>query len=283
MKYIKSYKLYESNESSFPKTREEIEALCEGFNFDGIYTINDDLTIDVDGDVYLDNEGFTKLPVRFRNVSGDFDCSSNSLTDFEGCPITVGGAFNGKDNNVNTLKFFPNEIAETIDLSDNKICNIDNDYLLSNDSWLEEFLSCDFSDNPLQKLLSYLRNILYQENKEDDDFKSIYDRLHEFEVIKDNRIDLLSMENLYNFYNIDFDSSQFSKCGYKFTGEYQTTDYEEEKISNETSLIMRTEYARTAFYLKVKDKAIKIDKSTYRQISDGTWFTWQGKDDAYES
>ena len=59
------------------------------------YVINDDLTIDVNGEVYLDNKDLITFPeyIKFRNVSGYFYCDYNQLTSLEGCPSTVGGSF----------------------------------------------------------------------------------------------------------------------------------------------------------------------------------------------
>ena len=60
------------------------------------YTINDDLTIDVDGDVDLDFYKYEKLPeyIQFGAVRNYFSlyCSSN-LTSLKGCPCEVGGDF----------------------------------------------------------------------------------------------------------------------------------------------------------------------------------------------
>jgi hypothetical protein len=72
------------------------------------YTINSDDTIDVDGDVNLDNKlgNIEKLPVKFGKVSGYFSCYGNELTTLEGCPKYVGGDFNCDNNKykLTTLK-----------------------------------------------------------------------------------------------------------------------------------------------------------------------------------
>ena len=59
----------------------------------GKYTINDDGSIDVDGMVSLINKYLTKIPFKFRNVSGSFWCHNNQLTSLEGAPNSVGGSF----------------------------------------------------------------------------------------------------------------------------------------------------------------------------------------------
>ena len=45
--------------------------LLKGCTF-GSYTINDDGSIDVNGDVVISNKGLTKIPFNFRNVSCSF-------------------------------------------------------------------------------------------------------------------------------------------------------------------------------------------------------------------
>lgn len=59
------------------------------------YTINNDLTIDVKGDVYLYRYPETELPeyIQFKNVSGDFIIEYSNLTSLKGCPKEVGGDF----------------------------------------------------------------------------------------------------------------------------------------------------------------------------------------------
>ena len=69
-----------------------IEEICELYDIRN-YTINDDGTVDVDNQVYLVGNALTKLPLKFGNVSGYFNCSNNELTTLEGSPKSVGGYF----------------------------------------------------------------------------------------------------------------------------------------------------------------------------------------------
>jgi hypothetical protein len=50
------------------------------------YTINDDGSIDVDGNVFLIGLKLRKIPVKFNKVSGSFKCCKNNLTSLENCP-----------------------------------------------------------------------------------------------------------------------------------------------------------------------------------------------------
>ena len=60
------------------ESKEDIDSICKNFGIKN-YTINEDSTIDVDGNVYLRNKGLTKLPLKFGKVSGNFDCYNNQL------------------------------------------------------------------------------------------------------------------------------------------------------------------------------------------------------------
>ena len=75
---MKIRELFEE-QSSFLKTREEIEAWLQKMEIEN-YTINDDLSVDVNGIVRLSSTQLTSFPVQFRNVDGNFQCSGNQLT-----------------------------------------------------------------------------------------------------------------------------------------------------------------------------------------------------------
>jgi len=69
-----------------------IEEICKKY-WIANYTINSDGYINVDGNVWLDNKNLTKLPLKFNNVTGSFNCLGNKLTSLIGCPNYVGGNF----------------------------------------------------------------------------------------------------------------------------------------------------------------------------------------------
>ena len=110
MKHIKPYKIFESASTNFPTTRDEIVELC--INKYGIenYTINDDLSIDVDGDVNLSYGNLEYLPLKFNYVSGNFYCNNNALESLEGSPQTVGGGFQCSQNELKTLEGCPQTV-----------------------------------------------------------------------------------------------------------------------------------------------------------------------------
>jgi hypothetical protein len=90
----------------FESYKEDIEFICKKYGIKN-WTLNKDGSIDIDGDVYLHNKGLNKLPLKFRNVDGDFDCSFNDLISLEGCPKYVGRNFNCSFNNLTSLEGCP--------------------------------------------------------------------------------------------------------------------------------------------------------------------------------
>jgi len=77
------------------------------------YTINKDLTVDVDGNVELDGMTFEKLPVRFGKVKGWFSVyGCKNLTSLEGCPKEVSGGFTcSKCSKLKSLEGCPGEVG----------------------------------------------------------------------------------------------------------------------------------------------------------------------------
>jgi len=88
----------------------EIHKICQKYGIEN-YTINTDGTIDVGGHVDLSDTDLEKLPLKFRNVSGDFYCNDNNLTTLEGAPKSVGGHFSCRKNNLTTLVGAPQSVS----------------------------------------------------------------------------------------------------------------------------------------------------------------------------
>ena len=92
MIYIKEYNNYK-----------DIEDICKKYDITD-YTINNDESIDVNGDVYLINMSLDKLPLKFNRVTGNFYCRDNQLTSLEGAPKEVGGDFYCHNNQLTSLE-----------------------------------------------------------------------------------------------------------------------------------------------------------------------------------
>ena len=100
-----------------------ISLICKKYGIEN-YTINEDGSIDVNGNVNLSYKGLTELPLTFNKVTGYFDCSRNNLTSLKGSPRWVGGSFNIIYNLITSLEFSPEYVGlwfsfEHNDLTDN--------------------------------------------------------------------------------------------------------------------------------------------------------------------
>jgi len=101
----------------------DIYSICKKYNITN-YTINSDGSIDVDGDVNLENMKLSKLPLKFINVSGDFYCGDNQLTSLEGAPQSVGGYFYCSDNQLTSLEGAPQSVGGDFYCGDNPVYKV---------------------------------------------------------------------------------------------------------------------------------------------------------------
>lgn len=111
MIYLKNYKLFENNTSeiNFPRNTNEVNSVCKRFGIEN-YTINDDLSIDVNGSIII-YKNLTTLPIKFNKVIGNFTCSYNNLTTLEGSPKYISGDFHCGTNYITNLKYSPKYVG----------------------------------------------------------------------------------------------------------------------------------------------------------------------------
>ncbi len=103
------------------ETKESIEDIVNKYDIEN-YTINDDGSIDVIGDVNLSREQLSRIPFNFRKVSGFFSCSNNiELISLNGCPKEVGSNFYCHNNNLTSLKGCPSKVGGDFICSYNKL------------------------------------------------------------------------------------------------------------------------------------------------------------------
>jgi hypothetical protein len=88
------------------------------------YIIHDNLTVDVDGDIYIENCCISKLYFKFGKITGDFKCSCNNLTSLKNCPDYVGGQFNCSNNKLTSLKYCPSYVGGYFNCSFNKLSSL---------------------------------------------------------------------------------------------------------------------------------------------------------------
>ncbi len=102
----------------------KIKDICYIYSIER-YTINTDGSIDVNGDVYLDNIKLTYLPLKFNRVHGHFFCYGNQLTSLEGAPVEVGGDFNCQFNKITSFEGAPRRIGGLFVCEHNKISTLE--------------------------------------------------------------------------------------------------------------------------------------------------------------
>jgi hypothetical protein len=102
-----------------------IHGVCSKFEITN-YTINDDFTVDVSGDVDLMDyyPKLTKIPLKFNNVDGYFDCSLNNLTTLEGSPKEVSFDFDCSHNQLITLEGGPEFVHIDFCCHNNKLTSL---------------------------------------------------------------------------------------------------------------------------------------------------------------
>jgi hypothetical protein len=103
--------------------KEDIETWLNNFGITK-YTINEDLTIDVDESVNLRKKELTNIPVQFGHIKGSFDCSGNKLMSLKGCPHTIDSYFDCSSNELVTLEFCPKIVVNGMECDNNQLVNL---------------------------------------------------------------------------------------------------------------------------------------------------------------
>lgn len=85
------------------------------------YTINDDFTVDVDGDVTLDERDVHQLRVQFGHVSGSLNAQLCKLKTLMGAPKTVGKNLILSANSLESLEYCTQHVGEKFYCNSNKI------------------------------------------------------------------------------------------------------------------------------------------------------------------
>ena len=98
--------------------KKDIDKICEKYRIRN-YTINEDGSIDVNGDVDLCDSGLIELPLKFNKVFGFFDCGYNKLTSLKGSPKYVELDFNCEHNDLTNLEYGPEYVGGFFDCNHN--------------------------------------------------------------------------------------------------------------------------------------------------------------------
>jgi hypothetical protein len=108
---------------SKPKNKIDVEQILEALGVRG-YTINSDLSVDVIGDVRINEKTIKTIPIQFRVVGGDFACNNNRLTSLQGAPETVGGSFNCYHNQLTSLRGAPETVGGDFWCNNNRLTSL---------------------------------------------------------------------------------------------------------------------------------------------------------------
>lgn len=90
-------------------TKEKVQewVKARGKRVEGEFTVGDDLQVTVEGTVNFSNMKITKLPVKFKKVTGRFLVNKTALTTLEGCPDEVGETFNCAETHITSFEGGP--------------------------------------------------------------------------------------------------------------------------------------------------------------------------------
>ncbi len=137
MKYLKSYKIFESISL-------ELETQIKEYDIKD-YSINEDGSIDCNQDVNLSYKHLIEIPILFNKISGKFLIFSNQLSSLKNCPVQIDDYFDCSSNQLKTLEFGPEYVGREYQCYDNKLITL-------NGCVEEVYGDFDCSDNNLTSL-----------------------------------------------------------------------------------------------------------------------------------
>jgi hypothetical protein len=106
------------------KTKQDIKNACYQLGITSI-VINDDLTVDVNGNVDLKDTDLIELPVKFNRINGYFDVRYNqNLVNTDNFPVYVKDNLFASYCGIKELTDMPLEIGGSLDISFNELSEI---------------------------------------------------------------------------------------------------------------------------------------------------------------
>ncbi len=186
-------------------TPSEIHRICAKYGIRQ-YTINDDMSISVNGYVDLSSKNLKSLPIKFKEVSGIFYCDNNQLTSLRGCPRTVGGDFYCNHNQLASLKYCPETVGGHFYCSNNQLTSLEGcPKTVSGGFWCYDNQITNFDGLPefFEQSISIFRNPvheIYELFKED--LRCIY-WIREFGAIQGDEVVRDRLEEVYHTLGMD--------------------------------------------------------------------------------
>jgi len=87
-------------------------------------TINEDGTVDVNGDVTL-SFSTQEIPVPFRRVEGNFMCANTLITSLHNAPRYVGGSFSCNKTQITSLEFGPVYVGKAYTMYQTRVSSLE--------------------------------------------------------------------------------------------------------------------------------------------------------------
>ena len=157
-------------------TSELIKDTCLQYKIEN-YTINQDLSIDVDDNVDLSSTNLAILPIKFGRVMGDFNVQNNLLSTLYGAPVAVGGNFNCYQNLLTNLIGSPKWVGADFFCYNNQLASLEGSpivvrgsYYISGNDKLSNLAGCtlkigaNFSFDDILSTYSGDEDILFEGN-----------------------------------------------------------------------------------------------------------------------
>ncbi len=117
MKFIKSYKIFESIDLELKKELKKSSITK--------YNLNEDGSIDCDQNVNFINRNITELPIIFNKVNGNFVVTYTlSLLSLKNCPKYIGGYFDCSHNGLKSLEYGPEYVNADYFSYNNKLITL---------------------------------------------------------------------------------------------------------------------------------------------------------------
>ncbi len=116
MKFIKSYKIFESSNS-------ELEQKLKKFNIKE-YIINEDGSIDCNQQVHLYGNKLNEIPIKFNKINDYFDISNNNLKSLKNCPYYIEGYLRCSYNKLESLEFGPEYVGNNYWCDHNRLVTL---------------------------------------------------------------------------------------------------------------------------------------------------------------
>ena len=189
-----------------------IDEICKRYDIKN-YIINDDGTIDVNGDVYLFNKGLVELPLTFNKVTGYFECDGNNLTTLKGGPKWVGDYFYCSNNKLTSLEFSPDYVGGYFSCRNNDLTD-----LVGSPKQVGDSFNCHDNKNLIDPKGSPERigSFFYCNNTP---LSSIFNRVdinflyafNFYKVIKDDTVNLKRLRYVMDLYDQPIDLEEIKK------------------------------------------------------------------------